>query len=193
MRFVHRRRTAAAVAAAVLGGLLCTGQGALAVPGGAPGGPRGPAPAASPGAGAAAAPAVWPRPRSIRAAGRALPLRAGVRVVAGAGADPYAVGAVRDALTTAGVPVVRARRPVTAGAAGTVVLVGGTGARDALRALHAPRSAPCRPGDTASWPAGSRGGPPSPSKGRAATASSTPPRPSGSSSCAARTGPRSPP
>jgi hyaluronoglucosaminidase len=94
---------------------------------------------------AGAVPAVWPRPRSIRAAGRAVPLGGGVRLVAGPDADPRAVGAVRDALARAGVPAVpaprRADRRTGLRAARPAVLIGGAGARDALRALHAPRSA----------------------------------------------------
>ncbi|MYV52787.1 glycoside hydrolase family 20 zincin-like fold domain-containing protein, partial [Streptomyces sp. SID3212] len=56
--------------------------------------------------GRAAVPDVWPRPQTIKAAGRAVPLGDLVTVVAGEGADPVAVQALTDALRAAGVRTV---------------------------------------------------------------------------------------
>ncbi|MFJ1597909.1 beta-N-acetylglucosaminidase domain-containing protein [Streptomyces sp. NPDC088261] len=139
MRLGRTGRTATAVAVAVIGGLLGGAPGAYA----APHDPASPVAATPDPEGRAAVPDVWPRPQTIKAAGRAVPLGDLVTVVAGEGADPVAVQALTDALRAAGVRTVGqawATDPLGAGA-GTVVLAGGTGARDALRALRAPDSA----------------------------------------------------
>ncbi|GAA4919733.1 beta-N-acetylglucosaminidase domain-containing protein [Streptomyces coeruleoprunus] len=138
-QFGRVRGTATAVAVAVLGGLLGGAPGALAAPGG-PGSAR-----AVPDREGAEPPAVWPRPQSLRAAGGAVPLGDTVTVIADADADPYAVAALEDVLRRAGVREVRTMydvREVPGGAPmparGPVVLMGGTGAQNALRALRVP-------------------------------------------------------
>ncbi|MFF3750218.1 beta-N-acetylglucosaminidase domain-containing protein [Streptomyces sp. NPDC002018] len=136
MRLGRRRGTATAVAVAVIGGLLGTAPGVLA----APHDPGSPA-AATPGReGGATVPAVWPRPQTIGAAGRAVPLGDEVTVVADAEADAYAVRALTEVLRAAGVRTVRTAPSPSATGGGPLVLVGGRGARDALRALRAPDS-----------------------------------------------------
>ncbi|MFE4367098.1 beta-N-acetylglucosaminidase domain-containing protein [Streptomyces sp. NPDC056835] len=147
MRLGRTKRTATAVAVAVIGGLLGTAPSALAVPQD-PGSPAAGAPDRE---GEAAVPAVWPRPQTIRAAGRAVTLGDEVTVVAGADADTYAVQALADLLRAAGVRTVRiTSSAVSSGApssgppssdSGPVVLAGGSGAQDALRALRAPERA----------------------------------------------------
>ncbi|MEV4971743.1 beta-N-acetylglucosaminidase domain-containing protein [Streptomyces scopuliridis] len=134
-----RKRTATAVAVAVIGGLLGSAPSAQAAPQ-PPGSPAATTPDRE---GAAAVPAVWPRPQTIRAAGSAVTLGDEVTVVAGADADTYAVHALAELLRAAGVRTVR-----TASSSGTpssksgpVILAGGSGARDALRALRAPERA----------------------------------------------------
>ncbi|MEU1124301.1 beta-N-acetylglucosaminidase domain-containing protein [Streptomyces sp. NPDC005899] len=126
MRFGRRRHTTA-LAVAVIGGLL---------------GPFAPAVAAAPpipgvtGVGRAApapAPAVWPRPQSIEASGRPVRLGTEVTVLADAGADPYACDALRTLLGDAGVRTVHDAPP----GRGAVILLGGTAAGRALRALGA--------------------------------------------------------
>ncbi|MFE4827283.1 beta-N-acetylglucosaminidase domain-containing protein [Streptomyces sp. NPDC056672] len=139
MRLGRRRGTATAVAVAVIGGLLGTAPGALAAPR-EPGSPSATTPDRE---GGAAVPAVWPRPQTIRAAGQPVPLGAEVTVVADPGADTYAVEAVTEVLRAAGVRTVRT---ASATGGGPLVLVGGSRARDALRALRAP--------DTADLPSG---------------------------------------
>ncbi|MER5882192.1 beta-N-acetylglucosaminidase domain-containing protein, partial [Streptomyces sp. NPDC001941] len=124
MQIARRKRTATAVAVAVLGGLLGGAPGALA----APAGPA--SPLARPADGAAL-PAVWPRPQSLRAAGTAVPLTTTATLVAGPGSDPYAVAAADKALRDAGVRTVDTELP----GRGPLVLVGGDAARRALRAL----------------------------------------------------------
>ncbi|WP_031070544.1 beta-N-acetylglucosaminidase domain-containing protein [Streptomyces sp. NRRL S-118] len=136
MQFGRRKRTATAVAVAVIGGLLGGAPGALAAPGN-PGSPSTAVP--DPGRDAAPLPAVWPRPQSLRPAGAAIPLGADVTVVAGEGSDPYAVRAVEDVLRGAGVRTVHTGPGVTG--RGPVVLMGGPGAQNALRALRAPERA----------------------------------------------------
>ncbi|MFF1506048.1 beta-N-acetylglucosaminidase domain-containing protein [Streptomyces sp. NPDC058326] len=140
MHLGRRKRTATAVAAAVIGGLLggVVPGSALAAPTAArlpalPLAPTAPpppvtapaAPAASPSAPAAPGsplPAVWPRPQSLAAAGPSVRLGDEVTLVADEDADPYALAALRELLRTAGVrtvhtglpgrgPVVRASGP----------------------------------------------------------------------------------
>ncbi|MFF8829631.1 beta-N-acetylglucosaminidase domain-containing protein [Streptomyces sp. NPDC015131] len=129
-RFGRGKRTATAVAVAVIGGLLGGAPGAHAAPGG-PGSPT----TASPERDGTAVPPVWPRPQSLRAAGTAVPLGDEVTIVTGEGADPYAATALEGVLRDAGVHTV-----YTGGrqGRGPAVLLGGDGARDALRALRAP-------------------------------------------------------
>ncbi|MFI1887264.1 beta-N-acetylglucosaminidase domain-containing protein [Streptomyces jumonjinensis] len=133
MRLARRRRTATAVALAVIGGLLGGAQGASADPSA----PRSPArTAAAPGA-EDPPPAVWPRPQSIRTLGRPVPLGEELTLVAAPGADPYSVDLVRRQLSAAGVRTVHTALP----GRGPVLYLGGIGAQDALRALRAPRRA----------------------------------------------------
>ncbi|MFJ2216803.1 beta-N-acetylglucosaminidase domain-containing protein [Streptomyces sp. NPDC101062] len=151
MHFGHRR-TATVMAVAVIGGLLGTAPSA-------PAAPRDPAPPAAsapsapsragqdaPGrAGQDALPAVWPRPQTIRAAGKAVTLGDEATVVTGPGADPYAVRELVALLRSAGVRTVHSvpesgtARDATG--KGPVVLAGGAGARAALDALRAPEQA----------------------------------------------------
>ncbi|MFG3494163.1 beta-N-acetylglucosaminidase domain-containing protein [Streptomyces sp. NPDC047928] len=130
-RFGRRKRTATAVAVAVIGGLLGGAPGALAAPGDGPGSPT----TTNPERDGARPPAVWPRPQSLRTAGADVPLGDEVTVVADAGADPHAVAALQGVLREAGVRNVRTS---PGGDRGPVVLMGGTGAQKALRALRAP-------------------------------------------------------
>ncbi|MFE3739073.1 beta-N-acetylglucosaminidase domain-containing protein [Streptomyces sp. NPDC059134] len=142
MRFGLRRGTArgtaTAVAVAVIGGLVGTAPSASATP-------KEPAPSVASSSERVrqqALPAVWPRPQTIRAAGRPVALGDGTTVVAGAGADPYAVRELAAVLRSAGVRAVRTV-PASGGAPGkgAVVLAGGAGARAALDALRAPEQA----------------------------------------------------
>ncbi|WP_328581992.1 beta-N-acetylglucosaminidase domain-containing protein [Streptomyces sp. NBC_00370] len=139
MQLGRRKRTATAVAVAVIGGLLGAAPEASAAPHD-PGSPAATTPDrdAAPGV-----PAVWPKPQTIRAAGQAVPLGDEVAVVAAADADPYAVEAVKHLLSQAGARIVRTLPSAAAAASvpGPVVLMGGTEARSALRALRAPESA----------------------------------------------------
>ncbi|MFE6662770.1 beta-N-acetylglucosaminidase domain-containing protein [Streptomyces sp. NPDC057697] len=128
---LRRGKQAAAIAVAVLGGLLSAGAPAAVA---APSDPGSPALSTPDRADDAAPPAVWPRPRSIEAAGASVPLPADATLVAGPGADPYAVGALRRVLRDAGVRTVHGALP----GRGPVIRLGGDGARDALRALRAP-------------------------------------------------------
>ncbi|MET9802844.1 beta-N-acetylglucosaminidase domain-containing protein [Streptomyces sp. NPDC006368] len=129
MQFGRSKRTATAVAVAVIGGLLGGAPGALAAPG-TPGSPAATVPERDTGE----PPSVWPRPQSLRPAGTAIPLGDEVTLVAGAGSDPYAVTALEGVLRDAGVRTVHRG----AGGRGPVVLMGGSGARSALSALRVP-------------------------------------------------------
>ncbi|MFJ1894881.1 beta-N-acetylglucosaminidase domain-containing protein [Streptomyces sp. NPDC088115] len=124
-------KQAAAVAVAVLGGLLSTGApAAVAAPA-----PPGPPVSSTPDrADDGALPSVWPRPQSIKAAGSPVPLSGEVTLVADAQADPYAVTALREVLRDAGVLTVHEALP----GRGPVIRFGGDGALDALRTLRAP-------------------------------------------------------
>ncbi|MFF6869209.1 beta-N-acetylglucosaminidase domain-containing protein [Streptomyces sp. NPDC012450] len=151
MHLGRRKRTATAVAAAVIGGLLGgaapgTAQAlpkapAFPAPPAAPAPPTTPADPAATRAPAAPAsarvPAVWPRPQSLAAAGPSVRLGDEVTLLADADADPYALDALRELLRAAGVrtvhtglpgrgPVVRAAGPA------------GEGAEEALAALGVP-------------------------------------------------------
>ncbi|MEL5959426.1 beta-N-acetylglucosaminidase domain-containing protein [Streptomyces sp. CLV115] len=128
---LRRGKQAAAIAVAVLGGLLSTGTPAAVAAPSAPGSPAVTTPDRADGAGL---PAVWPRPQSVEAAGQSVPLSAEATLVAGAHADPYAVDALRQILRDAGVRTVHEALP----GRGPVIRLGGDGARDALRTLRAP-------------------------------------------------------
>ncbi|SED36427.1 beta-N-acetylglucosaminidase domain-containing protein [Streptomyces sp. TLI_105] len=160
MHLGRRKRTATAVAAAVIGGLLGgavpgsaqatpaapatpTAPAAPATPA-APPSPSRTAPAAlaapvSPSAGAtgSAPPAVWPRPQSLTAAGPSVRLGDEVTLLADADADPYALAALRALLRAAGVRTVHTglpgRGPVLRAAGPS-----GEGAEEALTALRVP-------------------------------------------------------
>ncbi|WP_432249461.1 beta-N-acetylglucosaminidase domain-containing protein [Streptomyces sanyensis] len=129
MRHSGRRRTAAAVAVAVIGGLLAGAPGAAAEPSG----PAAPSDRAQDPRGGTAVPGVWPRPQSLRTAHAPVALGGEATVVADPDADPYAVAAVKDLLRGAGVRTLHEELP----GRGPVVLLGGTGAAEALRALGA--------------------------------------------------------
>ncbi|MER5203833.1 beta-N-acetylglucosaminidase domain-containing protein [Streptomyces sp. NPDC002825] len=156
MHLGRRKRTATAVAAAVIGGLL-----GGAVPGSAqatpaapttprtfaptlPAGPPAPSPTApaAPSANTsnpspARVPAVWPRPQSLAAAGSAVRLGDEVTLLADADADPYALAALRELLRAAGVRTVHSGLP----GRGPVLRVAGPsgeGAEEALAALRVP-------------------------------------------------------
>ncbi|MER5358946.1 beta-N-acetylglucosaminidase domain-containing protein [Streptomyces sp. NPDC002785] len=127
---LRRRKQATAVAVAVLGGLLSTGTTAAVA---APLAPGSSAVTATDRTDDGALPAVWPRPQSIKASGPSVPLSAEVTLVADAHADPYAVDALRQLLRDAGVRTVHEALP----GRGAVIRLGGNGAQDALRTLHA--------------------------------------------------------
>ncbi|MEU8701858.1 beta-N-acetylglucosaminidase domain-containing protein [Streptomyces sp. NPDC048680] len=128
---LRRRKQAAAVAVAVLGGLLSAGApAALAAPQ-APGNPAASTPDRTDDG---ALPTVWPRPQSIKASGAPVPLSGEVTLLVGAQADPYAVTALREVLRAAGVRTLHEALP----GRGPVIRLGGDGALDALRTLRAP-------------------------------------------------------
>ncbi|MFD3523649.1 beta-N-acetylglucosaminidase domain-containing protein [Streptomyces sp. NPDC058653] len=140
MQLGRSRRTATAVAVAVIGGLLGTAPGATA----APADPGSTSASTPDGEGEAALPSVWPRPHSLKASGRTVTLGDDVTVVAAEDADPYAVETLTKALREAGVRTVRTTVPPASGrpappptGGGPVVLAGGGGAQEALRALRA--------------------------------------------------------
>ncbi|MFJ8397852.1 beta-N-acetylglucosaminidase domain-containing protein [Streptomyces sp. NPDC094144] len=124
-------KQAAAVAVAVLGGLLSTGAPAAVA---APAPPGTPVSSTPDRADDGALPSMWPRPQSIKAAGSPVPLSGEVTLVADAQADPYAVTALREVLRDAGVRTVHEALP----GRGPVIRFGGDGALDALRTLRAP-------------------------------------------------------
>ncbi|WP_314616423.1 beta-N-acetylglucosaminidase domain-containing protein [Streptomyces stackebrandtii] len=141
MHLGRRKRTATAVAAAVIGGLL--GGAAPGAVQAAPLPPSADAPAASPNAPSATrdtatgTPAVWPRPQSLTARGAAVRLGSEVTLLADADADPYALTALRGLLTAAGVRTVHTGLP----GRGPVVRVAGPSgeaAEEALTALRVP-------------------------------------------------------
>ncbi|MFE5634589.1 beta-N-acetylglucosaminidase domain-containing protein [Streptomyces sp. NPDC056543] len=126
MHLRRRKRTATAVAAAVIGGLLGSGltgaaQAAPVSPVTTPDVPQSPA-----------GPEVWPRPQSLRAAGPAVPLGDEVTLLTDADADPYAVAALHEVLRAAGVRTVHTSLP----GGGTVIRMGPAASRAALRALR---------------------------------------------------------
>ncbi|MFD3942333.1 beta-N-acetylglucosaminidase domain-containing protein [Streptomyces sp. NPDC058579] len=126
MHLGRRKRTATAVAAAVIGGLLGGG-----VPGAAQAVPV--SPVTTPDVPQSPAePAVWPRPQSLREAGPAVRLGGEVTLLVDPDADPYAVAALREVLRTAGVRTVHTTLP----GGGPVLRVGPTASQEALRALR---------------------------------------------------------
>ncbi|MFI1012998.1 beta-N-acetylglucosaminidase domain-containing protein [Streptomyces sp. NPDC020965] len=133
MRLAQKRRTATAVAVAVIGSLLGGAQGAVA----APGDPVLPTRTATDPEGAGALPPVWPRPQTMRTVGPAVPLGGEATLLAAPGADPYAVELVERLLRESGVGTVHTAAP----GRGPVLHIGGDGAQDALRALRAPQRA----------------------------------------------------
>lgn len=136
---LRRRKQAAAVAVAVLGGLLSAGAPAAFAAPQVPGTSAASTPDRTDGG---ALPTVWPRPQSIKASGTSVPLSDEVTLLVGAQADPYAVTALREVLRDAGVRTVHEALP----GRGPVIRLGGDGALDALRTLRAP--------DRADLPAG---------------------------------------
>ncbi|WP_079038980.1 beta-N-acetylglucosaminidase domain-containing protein [Streptomyces sp. Root431] len=141
MHLGRRKRTATAVAAAVIGGLL--GGAAPGAVQAAPLPPSADAPAASPNTPSATrdtatgTPAVWPRPQSLTARGAAVRLGSEVTLLADADADPYALTALRELLTAAGVRTVHTGLP---GRGPVVRAAGPSGeaAEEALTALRVP-------------------------------------------------------
>lgn len=95
---LRRRKTAAAIAVAVIAGALGGAPGALA----APPGPNTSA-SADDREGTDALPPVWPRPQSMRAGGSAVPLTARAVLVTPRATDPHALKALRDLLRESGV------------------------------------------------------------------------------------------
>ncbi|MGW7430244.1 beta-N-acetylglucosaminidase domain-containing protein [Streptomyces sp. NPDC054861] len=129
MHLGRRQRTASAVAAAVIGGLLGGGVSgpAQAVP---------VSPVTVPDA-QRTAPSVWPRPQSLRETGSTVPLGAEVTLLTDADADPYAVAALRETLRAAGVRTVHSTLP----GFGPVIRAGSVSGGEALRALRVPERA----------------------------------------------------
>lgn len=130
------RRTAAArtaaIVAAVVGGMLGVSPGALAAPPVAPGTPV-TLPDAAPTAGALRA--VHPTPQVTRERGGFTAVPHTVTLVAGPGADPYALDVLRGILRDAGVTDLRDSTDVPRG--GLTLYADGAGADTALRALGA--------------------------------------------------------
>ncbi|MFE4858008.1 beta-N-acetylglucosaminidase domain-containing protein [Streptomyces sp. NPDC056670] len=132
---VGRGRTVTALAAALVGGLIGSAPGALAAPGPAH-------TALDPALDAGPLPEVWPRPQSMRPTGAPVAVGGEAVLLAGPGADPYAVHAVEDLLRAAGVRTAHRQLP----GSGPVFRIGGAGAADALRALRAPARGDLPPG-----------------------------------------------
>ncbi|MGW6389744.1 beta-N-acetylglucosaminidase domain-containing protein [Streptomyces sp. NPDC055103] len=167
MHLGRRKRTATAVAAAVIGGLLGGATpGAVHAapvppaadsPSASPASPattapattgssaatRAPAPTAAATTAttaattAAGAPAVWPRPQSLTGRGPAVRLGGEVTLLADADADPYALTALRELLTAAGVRTVHTGLPGR-GPMFRVAGPSGEAAEEALTALRVP-------------------------------------------------------
>ncbi|MCX4980934.1 beta-N-acetylglucosaminidase domain-containing protein [Streptomyces sp. NBC_00572] len=160
----RRKRTATAVAAAVIGGLLggAVPGSAQAVPKagplaptapraplapGDPATPTGPATPTAPSPTASSSttadavtprvPAVWPRPQSLTGSGPAVRLGDEVTLLADADADPYALAALRELLRAAGVRTVHTGLPGR-GPLFRVAGPSGEAAEDALSALRVP-------------------------------------------------------
>lgn len=136
MRQGARKRTAAAVAVAVIGSLL-GGAGAAHGATAQPPEPGSPASTAQDPEGATAPPAVWPRPQSLRSRGEAVRLGEEATVVAAPSTDPYAVGLLKELLRAEGVRTVHSALP----GRGPVLYLGGADAALALGALRAPERA----------------------------------------------------
>lgn len=135
------RRTAAArtaaIVAAVVGGMLGASPGVLAAPATAPSTPATPAtlPDAPSTVLADGFPAVHPRPQVLRKRGGFTAVPATVTLVAGPGADPFALDVLREVLRVAGATDLREAADAPVG--GLVVYADGHGADSALRALGA--------------------------------------------------------
>ncbi|MET9378934.1 beta-N-acetylglucosaminidase domain-containing protein [Streptomyces sp. NPDC002992] len=129
MHLGRRKRTATAVAAAVIGGLL-----GGAVPGLAQAAPVSPVTVPDE---QGAAPSVWPRPQSAKTTGPSVPLGDEVTLLTDADADPYAVAALREVLRAAGVRTVHTSLP----GGGTVIRAGYAASAEALRTLRVPERA----------------------------------------------------
>ncbi|MEV1043602.1 beta-N-acetylglucosaminidase domain-containing protein [Streptomyces sp. NPDC049916] len=127
---IGRRRQTAAVAAAVIGGLL----GSLPAAPAAPADPAAPISGPADRSGDLRTPSVWPRPQSLKPTGPAVALGDEATLVAAPDADPYAVEQARSLLRGAGVGTVHESLP----GRGPVVRLGGPGAGEALRALRDP-------------------------------------------------------
>ncbi|RII19503.1 O-GlcNAcase NagJ precursor [Streptomyces sp. YIM 130001] len=137
---LRRSKGAAAVVAAVIGGLLGGAPGALA----APQDPAGSALGSEDREDNAALPSVWPRPQNLQPSGAAVPIGSAVALLTDENTDPYAVQALRTLLREAGA---RQITEVPAGAAppadGLLVRAGQaaggrSGASRALGAMRAP-------------------------------------------------------
>ena len=158
MHLGRRKRTATAVAAAVIGGLL--GGAAPGAVHAAPVPPAADSPATPPASPAttaptgssastrapaatvtttttADAPAVWPRPQSLTGRGPAVRLGGEVTLLADADADPYALTALRELLTAAGVRTVHTGLPGR-GPVFRVAGPSGEAAEEAMAALRVP-------------------------------------------------------
>ena len=130
-----RAAGAAAVTAAVIGGLLGGAPSALATPAD----PDAPGSSLSDPAGDSGVPPVWPRPQSVRSQETLVPVGDEATLIADGDADPYALDALRALLHQAGARTVNEATPGgTPPVRGLVVRVGGRGAEAALRALRAP-------------------------------------------------------
>lgn len=156
MHLGRRKRTATAVAAAVIGGLLggAVPGSAQTLPKTAPFAPTAPPAPTAPAAPAAPAtpappspaaadtasarvPSVWPRPQSLTATGPSVRLGDEVTLLADEDADPYALAALRELLRAAGVRTVHTGLPGR-GPVFRVAGPSGEAAEDALSALRVP-------------------------------------------------------
>lgn len=139
---LRRRKSAAAIAVAVIAGALSGAPGAVAAPS-LPGKPG--TPATSPDDDRetdGTLPPVWPRPQSMTAAGASVTVTDEVALVAGNAPDPYAMEALRTVLRDAGARRITEAKdgeqlPAAADGSRLLVRVEGTGADQALRTLGA--------------------------------------------------------
>ncbi|MFJ5216145.1 beta-N-acetylglucosaminidase domain-containing protein [Streptomyces sp. NPDC088354] len=137
---VRGRRTAAArtaaIVAAVVGGMLGASPGAPVTPPAPPAGLPDAAVTAGAAARSAALPPVHPTPQVVRTTGGLTAVPGTVTLIAGPGADPYALDVLRRILREAGARELRDSADVPRGA--LTVYADGDGADTALRALGAP-------------------------------------------------------
>ncbi len=134
------RMSAAALAAAVVSGLL---TGAPAAQAAAPAAPDGPSAGSRDDESTRdGLPPVWPRPQKMHAQGGFVPVSTAATLIADEDADPHALRTVRATLRAAGVRTLHERQPGgdgrSAAFGGLVVRVGTESAGAALRALRAP-------------------------------------------------------